>query len=140
MPDPPKKPSAIGREFIGDVREWPLVRIKAPMADPEIDSFFVLINRYLERRTRFGIVFDVRGMPLLNALQRKKFADYITAKSGALKQFIAGQAVIVNSNLEAGIVTAVLWVAPTPFPTKVFNDYGDGEEWVKKQLPADFSR
>lgn len=120
--------------FTMDDRRWPLVHIKSPQSDVNVESFFALIDVCLKKKTMFGAVHDIRGLPPLNALQRKKFSDYISSKPALLKAYIAALGVVVNSGIERGIVTAVLWVSPVPFPVRVFGSMEEAEVWVREHL------
>lgn len=120
--------------FVMDARQWPFVRITSPLSDVNVDSFFEIIDSCLEKRTVFGSLHDIRGLPALDALQRKKFSDYIKRRGPLLQRFIAAHGVVVRSNIERGIVTAVLWVSPVPFPVRVFDSTIEAEKWVRDQI------
>jgi hypothetical protein len=42
--------------------------------------------------------------------------------------------VIVKSSIERGIVTAVLWLSPAPFPIRVFDSATEAERWAVSLL------
>jgi len=125
--------------FVVDDRQWPLIRISSPTSSVNVESFFEIIDRCLQKKAVFASVHDIRGLPALDALQRKKFAEYIKSRHANLQRFISAHAVVVRSSIERGVVTAVLWLSPAPFPVRVFESPADAEEWAREQL-AKFSR
>lgn len=125
-----------GNPYVADYSEWPLVTINSPTSSVRIESFFDIVDTAMSRGTQFGIVHDIRGMPGLDAVQRKQFADYIEQKEGQLRDLIVGHAVVVDSAVERGIVTAVLWIRPAPFAVKVFTNERKAKEWIVGQLSS----
>ncbi|HLT37039.1 MAG TPA: hypothetical protein VK034_12160 [Enhygromyxa sp.] len=122
--------------FVADLRDWPILRMRSPTSDVHIESFFSIIDDALSREAVFVSIHDTRGMPNLNAVQRRKFADYIQRREEPLGRWIAAHAVIVGSAIERGIVTAVLWLKPAPFPVKVFSTPQEAETWAIAKLRA----
>jgi len=120
--------------FTMDDRRWPIVTISSPRWDVNILEFFDLVDACLGRGDMFATIHDIRGMPILDAAQRKKFADYIRLKGPQLRLRVAAHAVVVNSSIERGLVATVVWLIQAPFPMRVFASMYEAESWVSKQL------
>ncbi|HEX2570721.1 MAG TPA: hypothetical protein VH877_14285 [Polyangia bacterium] len=129
-----------GKAFIADKSQWPFVTLLTPKGEIDVGSFFSIIDSCLERQSTFVVLHDIRGMGSLSPLQRKQFSEYIKSREMSLKQYIAAHAVVVSSAIERGIVTAVLWVSPPPFPVRVFTSPTDAETWVRGELKTRLMR
>ena len=127
---------AMQQPFVASSQDWPVLRIDSPTTEVAIESFFDIIDGALARGQTFGVLHDIRGMPGINAAQRKAFADYIDRQRTALAANIVAHGVVVKRSLERGIVTAVLWLSPTPFPVRVFTSPREAEDWVRSKLAS----
>ena len=117
-----------------DETRWPLVIIHSPGdRGPESidqDSFYAEFDRFRAKGERGFFIHDLRGVQRMDAARRRRFVDYAKLHSATARKLIVGYAVIVNSKLMAGVVTAVLWLLRPPCPMKVLSNQPDAEAWL----------
>jgi len=117
-----------------DETRWPLVTIASPGGrDPEAidqDSFYEEFHRFSERNERAFFVHDLRGVQRMDAARRRRFVEWAQLHSPTARKLIIGYAVVIDSKLMAGVVTAVLWLMRPPAPMRVFSNLADAEAWL----------
>ncbi len=117
-----------------DETRWPLVIIPSPggMDSESIDqdSFYAEFRRFSERGERTFFVHDLRGVQRMDARRRRRFVQWAKLHSPTARELIVGYAVLINSKLMGGVVTAVLWLMRPPCPMKVFSNPADAEAWL----------
>ncbi|MDH3201158.1 MAG: hypothetical protein OEM15_09715 [Myxococcales bacterium] len=117
-----------------DETRWPLVIIPSPGGrDPESidqDTFYEEFHRFSERDERAFFVHDLRGVQRMDAGRRRRFVQWAKLHSPTARKLVIGYAVLTNSKLMAGVVTAVLWLMRPPAPMKVFSNLADAEAWL----------
>ena len=117
-----------------DETRWPLVIIPSPGGrDPESidqDSFYAEFRRFSEKDERVFFVHDLRGVQRMDARRRRRFVQWAKLHSPTARKLIVGYAVLINSKLMSGVVTAVLWLMRPPCPMKVFSKAADAEAWL----------
>ena len=115
-----------------DDSRWPLVVSRATefIDDPEAaEVSYERLEAILARRQRFVLIFDMRGATSTPA-RRRKFLEWCARHSDALTRYLVAGAVIASSSIERGFATATLWVRTPPWPTRVFGDPQEAEEWL----------
>jgi len=117
-----------------DETRWPLVTIESPGGrDPESidqDSFYAEFHRFRARDERAFFIHDLRGVQRMDAARRRRFVEWAKLHSPTARKLVVGYAVVVDSNLMAGVVTAVLWLMRPPAPMRVFSRPADAEAWL----------
>lgn len=88
----------------------------------------------LDRGRPFVLLMDARNAGMGDARTRKAYADFLNARSDDLRLLNKGTAFVVTSPLIQGAITAVLWLAPLPFPHKTFTDMGEALKWLRSRL------
>lgn len=88
----------------------------------------------LERGRPFTLLFDGRNAGMLDAKSRKAYADFVLTNANDLRLFCKGGAIVVTSSLTMGVMTAVLWLAPLPFPHRTFTSVEDANKWLRTLL------
>lgn len=120
-----------------DEARWPLAVFESPGARPvseiDTDSFYAELDRLLRRRERFATLHDLRDTRP-DATRRKRFADWIETHEAELRLRLAAHAVVVDSTLQRGMITAILWMTSPPCPMKVFDDREEAERWLLEML------
>jgi hypothetical protein len=74
-------------------------------------------------------IFEIPATPG-SARQRKLQAEWIQTHEKALQEGFAAAAVVTDSAVIRGTVTAVFWIRPLPFPTHVTATVGAAERWL----------
>jgi hypothetical protein len=117
-----------------DETRWPLVVIPSPGGrDPESidqDSFYEEFHRFRVKGKRALFVHDLRDVQRMDARRRRRFVEWAKLHSPTARELIIGYAVLIDSKIMAGVVTAVLWFMRPPCPMKVFSNPSDAEAWL----------
>jgi hypothetical protein len=121
-------------EYRFDETRWPLVIIPSPGGrDPESidqDSFYEEFHRFSERDEQAFFLHDLRGVQRMDAARRRRFVQWAKLHSPTARRLVVGYAVVIDSKLMAGVVTAVLWLLRPPAPMRVFSNPSDAEAWL----------
>lgn len=102
-----------------------------PGSDIDLDGFYADLDRLLARRETFATVQDLSGASPLDPKRRKRFAQFLAERAEVIKHYLVCNAIVVDSALTRGFVTAILWVTPSPVPYKVFATRADAIAWCK---------
>ncbi len=121
-----------------DDSSWPLVIFTAVGTTTEVDHDQHLADVYalLSRRERFSIVFDLSDAAPITAAGRKKQVDWMVKNRSMLKAYLIGIGFVMPSPVWRGVLRAILWMRPLPFPHVVENDVGTATRWVSLQLSS----
>ena len=116
-----------------ELSRWPLVVIPGPGDRPaeqiDVDSFYAELDALLARDTPIVVLHDIRGMRR-DASVRKRFANWIDANGELLSRNLIAYALLLDSKLQRGIITAVLWLTRPRSPTRAFTDRDAAEAWL----------
>jgi hypothetical protein len=104
-----------------------------PVAEIDTDSFYAELARILRKRQLFATLHDIRGMRP-DAARRRRFAQWVKENEAELRQRLAAHAVVVDSGIQRGTITAILWFTSSPCPMKVFDDREQAERWLLAEV------
>lgn len=114
---------------------WPLVIIPSPgTTEPSLvdsGSIYDEFEHFLEMGQPAGFIHDLRGVQRMDASRRRRFVEFIESHTELVRVLIDGYAVLVDSKVMAGVVTAVLWLVPPPCPMKMFTNEADAVAWLQ---------
>ena len=122
-----------------DVTQWPLVVIVAPAdgaSDAEMEQHLANIAALYERGAPFAMVVDVSAAPPPPASQRRVLADALASHERARPGQLLGLAMVVSSTIQRGIITAISWAFPAPYPLSVFVDRDEAVTWARAEMKA----
>ena len=121
-----------------DAVRWPLVVVTWPedgVTDADLESFlaesFVLVQR-----GRHGVLHMGIRASGLDSRQRRQVALHMKTHDRELKASIAATAIVAQSAVVFGMITAIGWLAPPSFPQRAFRARGDAEAWLLEMLAA----
>lgn len=119
-----------------DLEAWPLVRIVYPevVTDADVEQLSGELETVLARQTRFTMVIDGSRTLSLTPKQRRMIVAAIDKNSLQMKQYCAGQGVIVKGALARGVVTALAWLKEPPVPVRMFESAAAAEKWARELL------
>jgi hypothetical protein len=120
-----------------DESRWPLVVIRWPttaVTDDHVTAFLASSRVHLARCERFASLHDGVRATGLDGKQRKRMADHVREHHDALARYHVAAAIVASSSLIRGVITAVNWVAPPPFPQHTFAASADAEAWLVEML------
>lgn len=76
----------------------------------------------------------VNNVARLDALERQLVATREKELEPYQRQYLRGTALIVESTLKRGMITAVFWTTPPCYRWKVFTSFDEGCFWANAQL------
>ncbi|MCB9587335.1 MAG: hypothetical protein H6718_18185 [Polyangiaceae bacterium] len=110
--------------------------VMGAFSDDEAGQFAEGIRRLgALTRSQDIVVLDVcYDIPLPKPMHRKLIADAVEAIPD--KSHVVGHALVSNSTVAQGVLTAINWFVKPVFPEKVFRDPSSGVAWLSAQLPS----
>ena len=120
-----------------DEGNWPKVYVtwpSEPLTDEEFRRGVMVMSDMTRRGQPFVVLHDGRKAARPSPTQRSFAAQRQKADAEHSRLWLKGSALVVASPVIAGVVTAINWVFPPPYPQKVFATLGDAEEWIQSQL------
>jgi hypothetical protein len=119
--------------FASDDRSWPLLRVEASgeSSDEDIESYLRELSRQLARKQPHVVIVDATKGRSLRATHRKSIADWNRTNAAELKRYRLGLAVVAPNPLLRGLITAVYWLFPAPFPYRCFERDEQAEAWAR---------
>ncbi len=131
-------PVPIGHSWV-DESGAPLYRLAFPprTTDEELHAYYDKVDRWAASLTEpVAWVVDVAGVVSATPAQRKIVSEREARLSAIQKRLYRGSAFVAKSTLTRGLVTAVFWMTPPPYPYKVFDDERAARAWAAGQLGA----
>jgi hypothetical protein len=116
----------------------PLLRLRyvGDFSDAELSGFFHELEAILALPTRKVCLFDLRAATPGSAEQRQLQGAWIKRHQQALAKGFAAAAIVTDSALIRGAITAVFWISPLPFPSHVAPSLRAAEEWLAPYLKS----
>ena len=122
--------------YIQDRSQFPLVIdvMSGESHDEDIARYIAAHKELLDRKQIYAAVLDARAGKMMSAPHRKQIADWLKSDKARLEQFHASLAFVAASAILRGILTAVYWVAPPPYPYKIFEHIDDAKTWTLARI------
>jgi len=120
-----------------DESRWPLVVISWPaeeLDDDAVEAFIAASEARLARRQIHLSLHDGVRAGGISSRHRKQLAEHARAVEPLLREYMVAAAIVSQSALVHGVVTAINWLTPPVFPQKVFSDAAEAETWLGNQL------
>jgi hypothetical protein len=120
-----------------DDSKWPRVYVTwpaEPMQDEEFESAVLAMSELLARGKRYVIIHDARRAVRPTPKQRAFAAAQQKHDAEGTRRLIAGVALVTASPVIAGVLTAINWIVPPPYPMKTFSTMAAAETWATAQL------
>ena len=83
--------------------------------------------------TTFCVLTDFRRAATPKASVRLLTVNTILEHRDLLHRTLNGWAFVLTSPLTRGVITAISWIAPLPFPSKSFATEADARDWCEEQ-------
>jgi len=121
-----------------DDSKWPYLVCLASgeSSDADMDTYIQVLADKLARRERHVLIVDAREGQLLRGTHRKRVAHWNSENAEQLTRYRAGLVLVTPSIMLRGMVTAIYWLHPAPFPYKAVGTMEEGEKWADRQLAA----
>jgi len=126
-------------ERIGiDESQWPLVFVRYPkrIDDDDFSAHLRRVTEFVNRCEPWGMLNDSRGSGHPNARQRQAIVSMYEQHEHNIRAHWRGTAIIFDSPMIVGVLTALTWLKAPVHPFKAFSDYGEGLRWVTRLLPT----
>jgi hypothetical protein len=121
-----------------DFSTWPVSVITPPanvMSDADYRAYLDWSRRYIVCVGRpYAMVLDTRNVAPVPATQRKILADHMASTREYSARYCAGVAMIYDSIVMRGVMTAIFWLVSPAYPTAVFASLDQGKDWCQTQL------
>jgi hypothetical protein len=111
---------------------FPLVEINAPAAvsDGALDRALIAFATELQSRSEPAVlILDLRLLQKLSVSQRKRVTEEMIKLDAS--QRLLGCAMVFDSRLLRGILTAMFWVHRPKFPTRIFSEPTSAQAWAE---------
>ncbi len=118
-----------------DDSTWPLVVVtfSDSMSNAEVEGYFERLRGYLKRRERFAVVLDARRVRMVDAVRRKMHGDFLASIDGP-DRFVAAGALVVEEEVQRGLLTAIFWIHKPKFPIERFEGLGEAMLWARERV------
>jgi stage II sporulation SpoAA-like protein len=115
-----------------DRSNLPILRLHyiGEYSDAELIEFLNELTSVFALPGKKVCVIDLTHATPGSARQRKLQAEWIQKHEGALEEGFAAAAVVTDSAVIRGTVTAVFWLRPLPIPTHVAATVAAAERWL----------
>jgi hypothetical protein len=123
-----------------DESEWPLVVVRWParaLDDEEWRAAIEKIASYAHRERPYAVVQDATVSRPPSAHQRRVAAEIGDRDRVRSSRWMRATAVVVPNKAIAGVLTALNWMFPPPYPQKNFADLEDARRWALEMLEKD---
>ena len=123
-----------------DESKWPRVYATWPAQPLDDDAFAEMVrtmSALSERGQRYVVIHDARRAARPTPTQRAFAAAQQKRDAERNARLLVGIALVVSSPLIASVVTAINWIAPPPYPQKIFSSVAEAEAWAGEQLAKD---
>lgn len=121
-----------------DRSRHPLVLVR-PTAHYTADDWEGLLRQLAEllKSGPFGLINDPRGSQLPNAAERRVLIQFYRAHDRELRAHLLAAAIVGQSKLIRGVLTALEWALPAPHPVKICGSLAEAETWVLQHFPPE---
>lgn len=121
-----------------DEQAWPLITMTWPersITDADLDAFIAKSRVHLLRGQHVVLHLAEHGSGLVSR-QRRRMAQYVKDNEALLRKSMLAGAIVVKHPVMRAMVIAINWLAPAPFPQRLFAKREDAEAWLTEQLAA----
>lgn len=127
-------------QFMYDLSDAPLVRLTYPETVQEwmVPDAFELFVTVAQEFGKVAWVIDFRGFNPLTARPkiRRAFSDHFTKNRSILESATVAEAMVSESDVFRGVVTAINWLNQRKMNTRLFSNLNDAESWAKSRMEA----
>jgi hypothetical protein len=119
-----------------DDSRWPIVvsRASGESSDDDMRSYLTMLELMLSRKARHVIIVDATQGKQLKSQHRKMLADWTQLNRQTLARYRAGLALVTPSAVLRGMITAVYWLSPPPFPYQPVSTMEEGWAWARQRI------
>jgi hypothetical protein len=132
---PPHGQRQVEVDFEFDDSTWPIVVVRwhGRPSEASLVAGLERLDTLLGRGERFGLLVDSRGSAGLSPELRRLVVSHMQ-KNAELNAKYLIQAFVADSLLMRTLYWAVQLLLPSPFPSKVFDDFDKARAWIVNEL------
>jgi hypothetical protein len=105
-------------------------------SDLELEQFLRALDAVLDLPGRKACLIDLTRAQAGSAKQRQMQGQWIKAHESVLERDFAAAAIVTDSTIIRGAVTAVFWIRPLPFPSHVAATVENAQAWLAPYLAS----
>jgi hypothetical protein len=121
---------------IGNVRITCFTKI---LDDPSFAKYAETLSHHLDGLPEdrpSGVMHEVVGKGDMDAKRRKTLGEILSTRKQKLARINAGFVMVTSSPVTRGILTAVFWFAPPPYPWQLASTAREGFAWLAMRTPG----
>lgn len=112
---------------------WSLVQ--GNFGEEETTGFYAYLREMVRTVRPQQLVLDIAyDTPMPSPLQRRQIIEILSSSPDL--GLVAGHALVMNTTLGRGLLTAINWVVRPPFEEQVFSEPSAAMRWLKERNPA----
>jgi len=118
-----------------DTSDWPIARVRfSPDYTREDTLAHLDWVKSILPQGRFGLVYDLRGVRAISAMERLDFVGFLRSNRLGLRLNCRGVGIVGASQVHRGVVRALDWTGGFSFPLAYFSGHPAAERWLHRQL------
>lgn len=123
-----------------DVESWPVVICRAvgDSTDEDLRTYTSVHSEFLSRQQRHVVIVDARGGRSLCSKHRRFVAEWNRENARALSLYRGALLLVTPNALLRGMITAVHWLFPAPFPYKAVETIDQARALADEYLADEF--
>ena len=107
----------------------------APVTDlSHVATYNAAIGAYVAKKQPFAILLDGTYIKTYPAPVRAAVGEWQQEHRAELQSHLVGMAIVSTSTFVKGLTIAFGWLAPPPFPKRLFATVGEARAWLQQQL------
>ena len=116
-----------------DASSAPFVRIAyiGDYTDAELEAYLSILKRIIRLPSRKVGLIDCSEATVATPSQRRRTAEFIGEHEALLRRDFLACAIVLDSALLRGAVTAVFWLRPLPLPTEITGTVALAAAWLE---------
>jgi hypothetical protein len=121
-----------------DDSRWPLAVFTAvgEQTEEDFEAYLAECGKLLRRREPHGTIFDVRRAAPIGPTLRKRQVEWLLRHDALLRAYRVASSFVMLTPLQRGVLRAILWMRPLPFPYSVTTSLEAAREFVCARLSA----
>lgn len=119
--------------FLGHVGRVQLFYMDQRVTDPSFDRYVAALAREIDSRSEARdhcVYYHLLAPQIMTSTRRKMVADVLSPRQDKLKRTTAAYAATTPSMIGRGVMTAIFWLASSPYPHKVVNTTQEGMSFL----------
>lgn len=122
--------------FEFDESTWPIpvVTGTGDATSEDVDEYLQIQTELLKKEEPHALIFDVRNVGHMKAADRSLIGQWLKQHAASLRMYRRGFAYVTESMATRGLLTAILWVSPPPYPYKIFSNMEEARAWAEEMM------